>query len=243
MCLTIISFTFTQNYWLSQTKSSSETDIIKMGLPSTDLSQRIEEAINFDKRLFFLLLVVLFVVIRYLTNDLILKAIPGYSQLQGEGAFTYFHLFNTLDYVWTPFSLLWKFTLSAFTIWVGAFMGGYKISYKELWKFAMFAEIVFIFPELIRLLWFLINAPESFLAIQNFHPLSLLSLTNPEEVDPRYHYPLGALDLFEVAYWFVLAVGVHTISRRSLSTSLVIVLCSYTFCFLLWLGFYIIVYK
>ena len=67
-----------------------------MGLPSTKLSQRIEEAINFDKRLFFLLLVVLFVVIRYLTNELILQAIPGYRELQKEGAFTYFHLFNTL---------------------------------------------------------------------------------------------------------------------------------------------------
>ena len=214
-----------------------------MGLPSTNLSQRTEEAINFDKRLFFILLVVLFVVIRYLTNDLILQAIPGYQALQNQGAFTYFHLFNTLDYVWMPFSLLWKFTLTAFTIWVGAFMGGYKLSYKELWKFAMVAETVFIFPELIRLIWFFIEQPESFLAIQNFHPLSLFSLVNPEQVDPRYHYPLGALNLFEVAYWILLAIGVHTISRRSLSTSVIIVLCSYTFCFLLWLGFYIIVYK
>src|SRR5690606_19235674 len=213
------------------------------GLPSTKLSQRIEEAINFDKRLFFLLLVVLFVVIRYLTNELILQAIPGYRELQKEGAFTYFHLFNTLDYLWTPFSLLWKFTLTAFTIWVGSFMGGYKLSFKELWKFAMVAETVFIFPELIRLLWFFLEEPENFLAIQNFYPLSLLSLVNAEQVDPRYHYPLGALNLFEVAYWVLLAIGVHTISRRSLSTSVIIVLCSYTFCFLLWLDFYIIVYK
>lgn len=214
-----------------------------MGLPSTKLSQRIEEAINFDKRLFFLLLVVLFVVIRYLTNELILQAIPGYRELQKEGAFTYFHLFNTLDYLWTPFSLLWKFTLTSFTIWVGGFMGGYKLSFKELWKFTMVAETLFIFPELIRLLWFFIEEPESFMAIQNFYPLSLLSVVNPEQVEPRYHYPLGAINLFEVIYWLLLALGVHSISKTSLSTSLAIVLCSYTFCFLLWLGFYIIVYK
>ena len=214
-----------------------------MGSPSTELSQRIEEAINFDKRLFFLLIVALFVVIRYLTDDLVLQSIPGYRELEKEGSFTYFHLFNTLDYVWTPFSLLWKFTLTAFTIWVGAFMGGYKLSYKTLWKFVMVAETVFIFPELIRLLWFLLEPPENFLAIHNFHPLSLFSLINPEQVEPRYHYPLGALNLFEVAYWFVLALGVHTISRRSLSTSLAIVLCSYTFTFLLGLIFYTIVYK
>ena len=214
-----------------------------MGSPSTNLSQRIEEAINFDKRLFFLVLVVLFVVIRYLTNDLILQSIPGSQELEKDGSFTYFHLFNTLDYIWTPFSLIWKFTLTAFTIWIGAFMGGYKLSFKSLWKFAMIGEVVFIFPELIRLLWFLLVAPENFLAIQNFYPLSLFSLVNPDRVAPRYHYPLGALNLFEVAYWFVLALGVHSISKRSLSTCLVIVLCSYTFCFLLWLAFYVIVYK
>src|SRR5690606_11527437 len=214
-----------------------------MGSPSTDLSQRIEEAINFDKRLFFVLIVVLFVVIRYLTNDLILQSIPGYRELEKDGSFSYFHLFNTLDYIWTPFSLMWKFTLTAFTIWIGAFMGGYKLSFRSLWKFAMIGEIVFVFPELIRLLWFLLDTPEDFLTIQNFHPLSLFSLVDPERVEPRYHYPLGALNLFEVVYWFILALGVHTISKRSLSTCLAIVLCSYTFCFLLWLAFYIIVYK
>lgn len=214
-----------------------------MGSPSTNLSQRIEEAINFDKRLFFLVLVALFVVIRYLTNDLILQSIPGSQELEKDGSFTYFHLFNTLDYIWTPFSLMWKFTLTAFTIWIGAFMGGYKLSFRSLWKFAMIGEIVFVFPELIRLLWFLLDTPEDFLTIQNFHPLSLFSLVDPERVEPRYHYPLGALNLFEVVYWFILALGVHTISKKSLPTCLAIVLCSYTFCFLLWLVFYIIVYK
>src|SRR5690606_29236738 len=158
-----------------------------MSLPSTRLSQRTEEIINFDKRLFFLLLVALFLIIRYLTDELILQSIPGRSQLEREGAFSYFYLFNTLGYLWTPFALLWKFTLTAFVIWVGAFMGGYKLSFKELWKFAMIAEIVFILPELIRLLWFLVLVqPEDFLDIQNFHPLSLLSLVNAEQVDERY---------------------------------------------------------
>lgn len=215
-----------------------------MGLPSTNLSKRTEEAINFDKRLFFILLVALFLLIRYLTDELILQSIPGYRQLEKEGAFSYFHLFNALGYLWTPFGLLWKFTLAAFTIWVGAFMGGYKLSFRKLWTFAMIAEMVFIFPELIRLLWFLVlEQPENFLAIQRFHPFSLFSLVDPERVEPRFHYPLQALNLFEVAYWILLAIFVHTISRRSFSTSLMIILCSYALCFFLWLGFYIVVYK
>lgn len=215
-----------------------------MSLPSTNLSQRTEEIINFDKRIYFILLVGILLLIRYLTDELILQSIPGHRELEKEGAFTYFHIFNRLSYFWTPFELMWKFTLTSFTIWIGAFMGGYKISFKELWKFSMVAEIVFIFPELFRLLWFLLVVqPENYLSIQNFEPLSLFSLFDADNVDKRFHYPLRALNFFEMIYWFLLAIGVHTISRRSFNNSMMIVLGSYTFCFLLWLGFYVVVYK
>lgn len=215
-----------------------------MALPSSNLSQRTEEIINFDKRIFFILLVVLFLLIRYLTNELVLQSIPGYKVLEKEGAFTYFHIFNSLDYLWTPFALLWKFTLTAFTIWVGGFMAGYKLSFKSLWQFTMIAEVIFIFPEIIRLMWFVaVVPPENYQAIENFYPLSLFSIVDADQIKPRFHYLLSALNLFEVAYWFLLAIGVHTISRRTFSRSLLIVLGSYTFCFFLWLGFYIVVYK
>ncbi len=215
-----------------------------MSLPSSNLSQRTEEIINFDKRIFFILLVTLFLIIRYLTDELILQSIPGYLTLGQEGSFTYFHLFNSLNYLWTPFSLLWKFTLIALTIWIGAFMIGYKLSFKSMWQFTMIAEIIFLFPEILRLFWFLVVVqPENYLAIETYYPLSLFSLIGSDQVGPRFHYPLSALNLFEVGYWFLLAIGVHTISRRSFGTSLMIVLGSYTLCFFLWLGFYIIVYK
>src|SRR5690606_13172873 len=170
-----------------------------MSLPTTNLSQRTEEIINFDKRIFFILLVGIFLIVRYLTDELILQSIPGHRELEQEGAFTYFHIFNQLSYLWTPFELMWKFTLTSFTIWVGAFMGGYKISYKELWKFCMVAVIIFIVLVLIRLLLFLmVMQPENYLSIQNFQPLSLFSLFDADKVDHRFHYPLSTLNFFEV---------------------------------------------
>ena len=214
-----------------------------MKTPSPNLLQRIEDLINFDKRMFFVLLVLIFLIIRYLTDLLILQAIPGYRSLDQDGVFTYFYIFNTLNYLWTPFGLIWKFTLISFTLWIGTFMAGVKLSYKTLWQFAMIAEIIFIFPELIRLLWFLTVEAESFLVIKNFHPLSLFSLVNPDQVAQKFHYPLAALNLFEVAYWFLLGLGVHLVGRRNYISSLLIVLSSYTLCFFLWLGFYMIVYK
>jgi hypothetical protein len=215
-----------------------------MTIPSSNLAQRTEEIINFDKRIFFILLVAIFLIIRYLTYELILQSIPGHRILEGEGALTYFHIFNSLNYLLTPFSLLWKFTLTAFTLWIGGFMAGYKLSFRSLWQFTMVAEVIFILPELLRLLWFVgVVEPENFQEIESFHPLSLYSLLNSTQLDPKYHYPLKAINLFELAYWGVLVIGVHTISRKTFNHSLLIVLGSYTLCFFLWLGFYMAVYK
>jgi len=214
-----------------------------MSKVTTKISQRTEELINFDKRIFFIFLALTFIFIRYLTNDLILQAIPGYEQLSEEGSFTFFHLFNTLNYLWTPFSLLWKFTLTAFLLWVGAFVFGHKLSYRELWRFVLVAEIIFIFPELIRLMWFIIEPPQSYMEIKNFFPLSLFSLVDADSIHPRYHYPLQSLNLFEIGYWLMLAIGIHMMSRRAMEQSFILVVCSYGIGFLLWLVYYMLVYK
>ncbi|HSJ69473.1 MAG TPA: hypothetical protein VK921_17460 [Anditalea sp.] len=214
-----------------------------MSKVTTKISERTEELINFDKRIFFIFLVITFIFVRFLTDDLILQAIPGNEQLSDEGSFTFFHIFNTLNYLWTPFALLWKFTLTAFLLWIGAFIFGHKISYRELWKFVLVAEFIFVFPELIRLMWFVIEPPQSYLEIKNFYPLSLFSLVDASSVHPRYHYPLQTINLFEIAYWFILGLGIHMLTRRTVEKSLFLVICSYGLGLIIWLTYYMMVYK
>jgi len=215
-----------------------------MAIPQSSISQRIQEGIDFDKRLFFLILVILFLLIRYVTNDLILESIPGYEQLEAEGSFTIFHIFNALNYLWTPFAFLWKFTVTAFVIWTGGFAFGYKTSFVKLWQFILVAEVIFVFPELIKLLYFIQPSDSvTYLEVKNFYPLSLYNLFEQEGVSPKFIYPLQAINLFEIVYIFVLILGFHTISRRNLTESTLVVLFSYVICFLLWLAFYIMVYK
>jgi hypothetical protein len=209
----------------------------------TELSQRTEELINFDKRIFFGFLVISYLIVRILTNDLILEAIPGRDELENDGTFTYFHIFNTFNYLWTPFALLWKFTLTAFLLWLGTFVFGFKVKFTALWKFVLVAEFVFLFPELIRLVYFLAFPPDSFTEIRQFYPLSLFSLFDTQNIPQRFHYPLQALNLFELTYWFILAIGIHTLTRKKLETSFTLVASSYGLVFLLWLAYYAMVYK
>jgi hypothetical protein len=210
-----------------------------MATAASPLAQKITEALDFDKRLFFVLLVSIFLVIRYLTNTLILEAIPDSEQLDAQGDLLFFHIFNTLNYLWTPFAFLWKFTVIAFLFWSIGLTIGYKVKFKPLWQFALVAELIFIFPELLRLLWYMNpSGTVSYLEIQNFEPLSALWLVGPENVHERFHYPLSLLNLFEIGYGVAWVLGFHTVSRRSIQESIAVVLLAYFLPLLLWLAFY-----
>jgi|GEM_PF-206912 hypothetical protein len=215
-----------------------------MAKPLSKEGQRLKELIDFDKRLYFLILVFLFLLIRYLTNIFILEAIPNYQELQAKGDFMFFHIFSFANYLWTPFGLLWKFTVTAFLFWLGAFMVGHKVPYKALWQFALVAELVFIFPELIRLLVYI--GPDtgvSFLEIQEYRPLSILQLLGPQNMDKQYRYALASINIFEVIYGIVWVYGFHMISRRSLSESAVVTAVSYFLPLAIWLTWYVMVYR
>ena len=210
-----------------------------MATAATPLSQKISEALDFDKRLFFILLIGIFLIIRYLTNALILETIPDSERLDAKGDLLFFHIFNTLNYIWTPFALLWKFTVIAFLFWSIGLTIGYKVKFKVLWQFALVAEFIFIFPELLRLLWYMNpTGSVSYLEIQNFEPLSALWLIGPENLEEKFHYPLSVINVFELLYGIAWVLGFHTLSRRSVQESIPVVLLSYFLPLLLWLAFY-----
>jgi len=208
------------------------------------LAQKITDALDFDKRIFFVLLVFIFLVIRYLTNTLVLEAIPDSERLEAQGDLLFFHIFNTLNYLWTPFALLWKFTVIAFLFWSIGLTIGYKVNFRALWQFALVAELIFIFPELLRLLWYMNpSGTVSYLEIQNFEPLSALWVLGPENVPEKYHYPLSLMNLFEIGYGIIWVLGFHAISRRSIQESIPVVLLSYFLPLFLWLAFYAASYR
>lgn len=210
----------------------------------TPQAQRLKELIDFDKRVYFLILVFLYLLIRFLTNSFIIDAIPDSDNLESDGSLMIFHIFNALNYLWTPFALLWKFTVISFLFWLGAFMIGYKVSYRELWQFALVAEIVFVFPELIRLLVYLNpDTGTTYLEIQEYRPLSLLSLFGSNQVSGQYHYVLATINVFEIIYGIFWLYGFHLISRRPFGECAVVVIVSYFVPLAIWLSWFVMVYR
>jgi hypothetical protein len=197
-----------------------------------------------DKRLVFLLLclstlTLLFIKIAFIENE---TAAFEFLQDRPEGAIL--RAINALKYFSIPFIYLWKFTVIAFVIWIGCFMYGYRVTYTQCWGVVIGAEFIFLIPEVIKIFWFMvvINDP-SYYAIRAFYPLSLIHFVNYAELDKRWAYPLRALNVWEILYWFMLVQGIHHYARKSKKIVWLIVACSYILLFFLWLGFYAIVYK
>ncbi len=88
-----------------------------------------------------------------------------------------------------------------------------------------------------------VNSDPSYDEVTSFYPLSLLNLVNHETLDKKWMYPLKALNVFEVMYWFLLVAGIHHYARKSRRMVWYIVACSYILIFFLWLWFYVVVYK
>jgi hypothetical protein len=112
----------------------------------------------------------------------------------------------------------------------------------------MAAEFVFIVPELLKIIWFLfIKTDPTIPEIRAFYPLSLMHFFDYQTLmGSRFAYPLRAISAFEVLYVLALVRGVNFFSLRTHRQNKLtwwIVSCSYILIFILWLIFYMIVYK
>ena len=182
--------------------------------------------------------------ILYLKKSFIESNIAAFEIMEERGDLGIWHIFNTLQYFSIPMVYLYKFTVIAFIIWIGCFLFGYKVYFSHLWGLAMLAETIFFVPEILKTFWFiLVQSDPSIWDVRAFYPLSLMHFFNFETINNAWHYPLKALNLFEVIYWIFLVYGVQYLSRKKLKTSFIIIFSSYVFWFIVWLGYYVIIYK
>lgn len=208
----------------------------------TALEENVHGWVGFNKILFFAMLSLIFFLLTFLQQTLILNEIPAFQFGQGSDALI-FKIFSGLELLSIPLVYAFKFTLVGFVLWVGCFLWGYRVTYEQCWQIAMIAEVVFIVPELIKIFWFLfVQTDPSYWDFTSFYPLSIMNLYDYENVATRYWYPNKAINLFEFAYWIALTYGIDFAARKKKSIANSIVLTSYVPLFLMWLWFYIGVY-
>jgi hypothetical protein len=197
-----------------------------------------------DKRLLFILLCLITLLLLYIKITMIENETAAFEFLQDRPEGMVLRAISTIKFLSIPFVYLWKFLVIAFVIWVGCFMFGYRVTYSQCWGVVVAAEYIFLIPEILKILWFMfIETDPTYNDISGFYPLSLIQLVDIETLDKRWAYPLRALNVFELIYWFLLVEGIHHYARKEKRYVWIIVACSYIFIFILWLIFYSIVYK
>ncbi|NOT74610.1 MAG: hypothetical protein HOP08_06755 [Cyclobacteriaceae bacterium] len=208
-----------------------------------EVSNEQKSIFNTPKRQTFILLCLATLTLLYIKKSMIENETAAFEFLADQPAGSFLYIRSALQYFSIPLIYAWKFTVLGLVIWMGCFLFGYRVTYSQCWGIVLVAEYVFLIPELIKIVWFLvIYGDPNYYDIQAFYPFSLMNFVNYMELPKHLAYPFKALNLFEILYWYVLAVGIQHFSKRGMKPAWTIVLSFYLPIFLLWILFYIIVY-
>lgn len=145
-----------------------------------------------------------------------------------------------ISYLVTPLLLMIKFSVLSLIVYIGFFISGLqkKVTLGMIFTIVVASEIVIVLASLTKFIWFAFFAGNYTLdEISFFYPLSLINLFGQNEVAKYWIYPLQAVNLFQVAYILMLAMGLAKISSVKREKADIIVLVTYGSALILWIAF------
>lgn len=199
-----------------------------------------------NKSILFLLLNIFLIIIIYYSNNFLISD-PLFFNTFAE-QLTYEQIeklisesakWQWVGYALMPVLITLKITLAATCLSIGIFFVTNRFNFKDLFGAALVAEFVFLVPSILKIIWFaFFKTDYDLLDLQLFYPLSALSLFDEAAVQQNQSwlvYPLQTLNLFEVAYWLLLAKGVSEVIKRDFTKSFELVMASYGTGLVLWI--------
>lgn len=140
---------------------------------------------------------------------------------------------------WIYFSsalyLLLKLGTITLILHTALYLHNQQVSLREIFSVSVLAEFIFLVPAVIKIFTFNYTFPHgNLLDWHRYYILSLLSLF--DNVPADWYYALQTANVFELAYWFLLAFGISKITTLNFDRSLRIVLCSYIPALFIWVA-------
>ena len=141
-----------------------------------------------------------------------------------------------------PIILLIKTSIIASVLYIGTFFySKAKVTFKQLFNAVVKAEFVFLGVGVLKIVWFYFFQTNYTLEdLQYFYPLSALNIVGYKGLDAWFIYPLQVLNLFELAYWLLLAYFIGKLAftekdkGKPMDLGFKIVASSYGSALLLW---------
>jgi hypothetical protein len=152
------------------------------------------------------------------------------------------HFFEQQDkwhwvvYIFMPVFLAIKASIIASVLYIGVFFFSKKqLSFKQLLGFVVTAEFLLLLVPVFKIAWFSFFQTNYKLEdIQYFYPLSALNIVGHKGLETWFIYPFQTLNLFELAYWLILAYYIGKATQSNMDKGLGIVAYSYGSALLLW---------
>lgn len=143
--------------------------------------------------------------------------------------------YSWLGYVVAPFLLILKWLFVSCLIYTALFFAQIETSFKALWRIVVLAEWVFVIAAAVKFCWFYFFATDYTLEdLQFCYPLSAANLFTPGELEAWWVYPFQLINLFELAYWVVLAYLLGKVLQQPTGKALEHVVKGYGTGLLLW---------
>lgn len=172
-----------------------------------------------------------------LSEHLTSRQIENFFEMQNQ--------WKWVGYVFMPVFILLKTILVASVLYIGTFFySKVKVTFKQLWDVVVKAEFLFLLVGVCKIIWFyFFQTTYTLEDLQYFYPLSALNIIGYKGLEPWFIYPLQTLNVFEVAYWFILAYYISRLAsptknvsdyKPDLDFGLKIVIASYGSALLLW---------
>lgn len=144
--------------------------------------------------------------------------------------------YQKIGYGFIPVMLLLRAFYTSVCFITGAFLSEQKLTFSQCFNISIKADIIFLFELIIKINYFSIFTADSLQKI-NIHILSILQLIGINNVEPWLSYSLGILNIFELTYWFLLALFLSHYTKKSFGYSLGFVAKTYGVGLLLWIVF------
>jgi len=170
------------------------------------------------------------------TDKLIVNSLA--EQLTNEQIQTFLNFrekWEWVNYVFLPIILLLKTSIIATILDIGCFFFGKEIKYKKLFNIVVKAEFIFLLVIVFKTAWFYFFQTDYTLEdLQYFYPLSALNIIGYDGLQPWFIYPFQVLNLFELAYWFILAYLLGKELNENTDKGFSIIASSYGVSLLIW---------
>lgn len=203
-----------------------------------------KEEFNFNILIYFIFIAILYILISLYTNHFILTISLYHNSFDSQLSYSRINELFSNRYRWEwvalavlPLILLIRISFTSACLAIGCFLQDFRLSFKNIFRISLVAEICLAVGMIVRITWLTFTPATTLTDIQYFSPLSLAQLLGPKSIPKYLLYLCQTINVFEIAYWVVLAFGLVAFLQKPFSKMFKLVISSYGVGLLLWIIF------